>query len=122
MNAFRPRLRYLTMVWALTLCPFPACAQDSADVVTAVTAGMSCRQATAPLDEELERLGFAPRLDCDYRVGRSLHFAILGVGHDDVTITIFRADFEGDYYVSIGGLHNCVVVKQGKKIQERLLD
>lgn len=51
------------------------------------------------------------QLDCEYKVGRSLRFAIAGVGQDDAAITFFKVDFDGDYYASVGVLHGCVVVK-----------
>jgi hypothetical protein len=75
----------------------------------AVVAGMKCQQNS--LDG----------MECDYRVGRSLHFNIAGVGDEDASITFFAASFEGDYYGSIGVLHGCVIVKPGKA-SESLID
>lgn len=68
----------------------------------AVVAGMKCTQS---------ELG---QFDCDYRVGRDLHFAVVGIGEDDTAITFYSARFEGDYYATVGVLHGCVIIKPGK--------
>ncbi len=67
-----------------------------------VIAGMKCTQNS---------MG---SMECNYRVGRSLHFAIAGVGDADAAITFFASSFEGDYYATVGVLHGCVIVKSGK--------
>jgi hypothetical protein len=110
MRMLKPRARHLTVLFALTFCPHLASAQDSSAVVKAVMAGITCQQ------ENVRGLG--PRLNCDYRVGRSLHFAILGVGQNDFTITVYRADSEGDYYVSTVGLHDCVIVRPARATRD----
>lgn len=64
-------------------------------------------------------------LECDYRVGRSLHFGIVAPGKPDGSIYFYSASFEGDYFavVSISPGHGCVVVRPGKSAtQERQLD
>jgi len=53
-------------------------------------------------------------LECDYRVGPSLHFNIAGVGDKDASIAFFASSFDGDYYATVGVLHGCVIVKPGK--------
>jgi len=52
--------------------------------------------------------------ECDYRVGRSLHFSIVGVGKPDASIYFYAASFEGDYFAVLGLSHGCVVVRPGK--------
>jgi len=69
-----------------------------------VLAGKSCK----------EQVG-RQQIDCEYRIGKSLHIFIAGIGMPDTAITFMKADFDGDYYGSVGVLHGCVVVKPGKK-------
>lgn len=71
----------------------------------AIVAGMACKQNSFG------------SLECEYRVGRSLYFAVIGVGDKDAAITFYASSFDGDYYASVGVLHGCVVVKPGKEIQ-----
>ena len=52
-------------------------------------------------------------IECDYRVGKTLHVVIAGIGQPDASITFMKSDFNGDYYASIGVLHGCVIVKRG---------
>jgi hypothetical protein len=68
----------------------------------AVVRGMSCKQQATG------------QLDCDYSVGHSLRFAIMGVGQPDAGITFFKVDFDGDYYATVGVLHGCVIVKPAR--------
>ena len=104
---FRAPLVALAII-ALVLYPSGFClAQNLGRVVNAVVAGMTCKQTNQALA--------SPRLDCDYRVGNDLHFQILGVGQPDATVKVLRADSKGDYYLSVGGLHTCVVVEEGDK-------
>jgi len=79
--------------------------------VQAVVAGMSCKQQ--------ERV---QQLDCEYRVGMSLRFAIAGVGQPDAAVTFFKVDWDADYYASVGlaAGHRCVIVKPGAKAFDRL--
>lgn len=67
---------------------------------------MMCKQKPTSLSG-------APEVDCEYRVGLSLHFAIASIGQDDTAVTFFRVDWDGDYYASVGGYHGCVI-KPGK--------
>jgi hypothetical protein len=74
----------------------------------AVVRGMVCKQSTLP--------SVPQQLDCQYRVGRDLEFAVTGVGQRDAAITIVRAaGYGGDYYASIGLLHGCIIVKPGTR-------
>ncbi|MHB1069388.1 MAG: hypothetical protein ACYC1W_05975 [Gemmatimonadaceae bacterium] len=59
-------------------------------------------------------------MDCEYRVGTSLHFTIAGVGQDDAGVTFHRVDWNQDFYPTFGIGHGCVVIKQGKARLERL--
>lgn len=77
--------------------------QQAPTTYRVVVAGMSCKQQNT-----------AASLECDYRVGRSLHFNIAGVGDKDAGITFLASSFEGDYYATVGVLHGCVIVKPGK--------
>jgi len=68
----------------------------------AVVAGMACKQNPAG------------SLECEYRVGRSLYFAVVGVGDKDAAITFYSTSIDGDYYASVGVAHGCVIVKPGE--------
>lgn len=72
------------------------------DTYETVRSGMTCKQNSMS------------SLECDYRVGRSLHVNIAGVGDRDGSITFLAANFDGDYYASVGVLHGCIIVKPGK--------
>jgi len=50
-----------------------------------VVAGMKCTQS------------LSGHLECDYRVGRSLHFTIVAPGQPDGSIYFYSASIEGDY-------------------------
>lgn len=65
----------------------------------AVLLGMSCKQQPSG------------RMDCEYKVGRSLRFLVSGVGQLDVVINFFKVDAEDDYLASVAPLHGCVVVR-----------
>lgn len=62
----------------------------------------------------------AQQIICDYRVGKSLHFSIVGIGNPDVGVTFMRSDFHGDYYATYGLLHGCVIVKAGKALHSEI--
>jgi hypothetical protein len=76
-----------------------ATAPGASRVYDAVLLGMSCRQQPSG------------RMDCEYRVGRSLRFLIAGVGQQDVIINFFKVDADDDYVASVAPLHGCVVVR-----------
>jgi len=95
-------LRFLAALVLVALIVPPVIAGSSTYDV--VVAGMKCQQNS---------MG---SLECDYRVGDSLHFNIAGVGDRDAGITFFASSFDGDYYASVGLLHGCVIVKPGKKV------
>lgn len=71
-----------------------------------VVSGMNCHQN---LSDDLE---------CNYRVGRSLHFGIAGVGEKDASIYFYEAAMNGDYSALFGLSHGCVVVKPGLALPE----
>ena len=56
------------------------------------------------------------QLDCKYVVGKSLSFEISGIGMRDRGVTVYKSDFDGDYYISYGVGHGCVIVKNSKNI------
>jgi hypothetical protein len=104
-------MRLPAVLTVLSLCaPHSGLAQDPNPVVQAVRAGMTCNQNR-----------YSQKLDCEYRVGKDLYFAIAGVGDDDAGISFFKVDWDGDYYAGIGLQHGCVVVQQGKRIQDEAL-
>jgi len=57
-------------------------------------------------------------LECEYRVGRSLHFAIVAPGKPDGSIYFYSASFEGDYFAVVSLSHGCVVVRPGKSASQ----
>lgn len=65
----------------------------------AVVAGMACKQISSG------------RLDCEYKVGRSLRFQITGVGQSDAVVNFHQVDPDGEYMAGIAPLHGCVVVR-----------
>ena len=68
----------------------------------AVVNGMACKQQSSG------------RLDCEYKVGKSLWFLISGVGQQDVMINFYRVNVDEDYVASVAPAHGCVVVKPAK--------
>ena len=56
------------------------------------------------------------KLECEYRIGKTLHIAITGVGQTDTSITFMKSDYNGDFYAAIGVLHGCVIVKRNLKL------
>ena len=76
-------------------------APESPDTYAALVKGMKCSQ---------ESQG---HMNCDYRVGHSLHFEIRDVGEELCTINFLASSFEGDYWGSYGLPFGCVVVKPG---------
>lgn len=54
-------------------------------------------------------------LDCDYRIGKTLHISIAGIGLPDTSVTFMKSDYDGDFYATMGVLHGCVIVKRGPK-------
>lgn len=65
----------------------------------AVIQGMSCRQQSSG------------RMDCEYRVGKSLRFTIAGVGQSDVVVNFLKVDVDEDFVASVAPLHGCVVIR-----------
>ena len=51
-------------------------------------------------------------LGCEYRIGKTLHIGIDGIGQTDTGITFMKSDIDGDFYASVGVLHGCVIVKR----------
>jgi len=76
-------------------------AQEARQTYDATVSGMNCQQNS---------LG---DMECNYHIGRSLHFAIAGVGHKDASIYFYEASIKGDYFALVGVGHGCVVVKPG---------
>jgi hypothetical protein len=89
-------MRTVSILIACMLLTRSAAAQRTYE---AVVSGMRCTQQSSG------------QVDCDFRVGRSLHFSIAGVGQEDAAVTFYKVDWDGDYYASVGMLHGCVIVK-----------
>lgn len=53
------------------------------------------------------------RVDCDFQVGRSLRFIVIGVGLPEGGLDFVKADYEGDYYGSTGFASRCVIISPG---------
>src|SRR4051794_33327679 len=81
----------------LVMCSVLGFTQND-ETYNTVVAGTTCKQS----DESM---------NCEYKVGKSLHFSIGGVGDEDAAILFLKADFEnGEYYAKVGVLHGCVIV------------
>ena len=52
---------------------------------------------------------------CEYRIGKTLHISIDGIGQTDTGITFMKSNFDGDFYATVGVLHGCVIVKRSLK-------
>jgi hypothetical protein len=50
---------------------------------------------------------------CDFQIGRDLSFSIVAIGTQGQGLTVFRANWDGDYYLSFGLDHQCIIVKPG---------
>ena len=53
-------------------------------------------------------------LSCSYKVGKTLHIEIAGIGSPDTGIAFLKSDFDGDYYGKYGMLHGCIIVNSVK--------
>jgi hypothetical protein len=99
------------LVVAALLGGAPATSGQAATTYDYTKAGMNCAQNSAG------------DMECNYHVGRSLHFGIAGVGKPDASIYFYSASFEGDYFAVMGLSHGCVVVRPGKALgQKRAAD
>lgn len=72
-------------------------------------AGTSIHELTLKGNQCQENPGQS--LECENRIGKTLRMAITGIGQTDTAITFMTSDIKGDFYVPIGGLHGCVIVK-----------
>lgn len=54
-------------------------------------------------------------IECDYRVGQSLHFGIVAPGKADASIYFYSASFEEDYFAVVNISDACIVVRPGQK-------
>lgn len=82
--------------------------QEARTTYDAVIKGMTCKSQRG-----------TGQLDCEYKVGHDLNFILVGIGEPDAAFTVFKADFDGDYYVTFpiekSSTHHCAIVKPGKK-------
>lgn len=54
-------------------------------------------------------------LRCEYKIGKTLHISINGIGQPDTGVTFMKSDFDGDFYATFGVLHGCIIVKRGSR-------
>ncbi len=66
-----------------------------------VVAGKECKESTTQ------------SISCQYKVGKSLHISIDGIGDPDTGITFMKSDFDGDFFATYGVGHGCIIVKSG---------
>ena len=52
-------------------------------------------------------------ISCDYKVGKSLHISINGIGTPDTGISFMKSDFDGDFYGTFGVAHGCIIIASG---------
>ena len=78
-----------------------ASAQQARKTYDVVVSGMECRQ------------NLQGDLECNYRVGRSLHSGIVGLGQKNPGIYFYEASMKGDYFAAFAPSHGCVIVKPG---------
>lgn len=52
------------------------------------------------------------RMDCDYKVGDGLHFAVSGVGQVDVVVHFTKLTAESSFSAGVAPLHGCVIVRR----------
>ena len=57
--------------------------------------------------------GASQLLACDYKIGKSLHISINGIGAPDTGISFMKSDFYGDFYGTYGIGHSCIIVSSG---------
>jgi len=100
------RLRFA----AIAFLQLVICAAAEATTYDVVVAGMKCAQDANT------------SMECEYQVGTSLNFSVVGVGDRDAAITFFSASFDGDYYASVAVQHGCVIVKPGKLAKGPAMD
>ena len=86
---------FMGLFW---LTPLPANAETS--VYEQTLKGKQCQETSSQ------------QLGCEYRIGKTLHISIDGIGRTDTGITFMKSDSNGDFYASIGVLHGCVIVKR----------
>lgn len=102
----------MRFTWILpgSLLALSAAAPSAAfDTFSETVAGSSCSQNTPAYTN-------GSQMDCEFRIGKSLHFVLVGVGGADAVFTVFKADFDGDYYASFAATnrtHDCAIVKPG---------
>ena len=84
----------MTMIWIGNV------AADQS-VYETVLAGKKCTETSSQ------------SLSCEYKVGKTLHVSIDGIGDPDTGITFMKSDFDGDFYATFGIGHGCVIVKSG---------
>lgn len=85
-----------------------------ATLLTALGCISSQAQADPSLVQILEATKECDETQCTFRAGKDLQFTISGIGKLSGGIVFERSFHEGDYYASIGLLHGCVIVHNGK--------
>lgn len=99
------------MRWLFCVCLMAAScayADDSREGLTYDSAlqGKECK------DDSMQQL------TCEYRLGSGLHISIIALGSPYAAVYFRRADFEADYYVVLGLLHGCLIIKRKANISD----
>ena len=88
-----------------TACSSVTASQETREgTYEALVAGMECHQ-----QQGLEPAG----LECNYQVGESLRFAIVGPGLPGGSVYIYRSNDEEGHFAVLGFDTRCVVVRPG---------
>ena len=104
-------LLLLSLLLAAACSPVMASQQTQEGTYEALVAGMECHQ-----QQGIE----PPGLECNYRVGESLHFAIVGPGLPGGSVYIYRANNEEGHFAVLGFDTRCVVVRPGYEREDTL--
>lgn len=94
----------ISLSLTLVASRLPAQATQDATTFDAVQRGRIC----APSQDDPRRV------DCDFQVGQSLRFIIVGVGLPEGGLEFVKADYQGDYYGGTGFASRCVIIWPGE--------
>jgi len=84
--------------WSQTRASRPASDSSKSTTYDAVVRGMSCKQKASG------------EMTCEYTVGTSLRFEVVGVGQADVSVNFYKVDEQGSFSASMAPLNGCVRV------------
>ena len=55
-------------------------------------------------------------ISCQYKIGKSLHISIDGIGERDTGISFLKSDIDGDFFATYGIRHGCVIIKSLQRV------